>query len=136
MARIAVVDNDPDFLTYAHEALSDRGWDVLPCRDTLTAFEVVRREVPDIVLLDVRMETPRSGWDICDFLRFHPLTAAIPIVMCSADSVAIRERGHWLREHGIAVLHKPFDIDDLYATVEAALERRRAGDHGRAASSA
>ncbi|HLJ69414.1 MAG TPA: response regulator [Chloroflexota bacterium] len=135
MARIAIIDDDLDFLRYVCQALGDEGWEPLPCSDSLSAFDTVRREQPDAVLLDVRMETGQSGLDICRFLRLHPATATIPIILCSADSITVRNNAAWLSEHDVDILNKPFDLDDLYAAVAAAAARAMLAN-GRAASTA
>jgi CheY-like chemotaxis protein len=123
MPRIAVVDDDVDFLGYMNHALSDEGWSVLTCSDSLRALAMLRQELPDVVILDVRMASSHSGWEMCAFLQMHPATQHIPIIICSADTAAIRERETWIAKRGLSVLHKPFDLDDLYDLVRHALDR-------------
>jgi DNA-binding response OmpR family regulator len=126
VARIAIVDDDADFLEYMADALSDMGYEVLTSSDSLTAPTFLREKQPDVAILDVRIGTSEGGWEICSFLQRHPATHHIPIIICSAATDVLQERKEWLRDHEIAVLEKPFDIDVMYAVVQSALAHGRA----------
>jgi len=117
--KLVVVNNDTDFLTLMTEVLSDRGWQVLVCRESGGAYPVVKEEQPDAVILDVRMESPESGWNVVELLQLDPETRHIPILVCSGAMAELKEKEEWLRQHGITTLPKPFDLDDLYGAVEA-----------------
>jgi DNA-binding response OmpR family regulator len=136
MVRIAVVDDDRGFLALMTDALAERGWEVLTCSDTLSALTFLRDERPDVVILDVRMATAESGWEMCDFLQLHPATAHIQLIVCSAATDALRDRAQWLQERNIAVLEKPFDIDQMYAVVQVAAARFESLARSSTASSA
>jgi hypothetical protein len=45
----------------------------------------------------------------------------VPLLVCSADLAQLQEREDWLREEGIAVLPKPFDLDELERVVSRLL---------------
>jgi len=121
VVHIGVIDDDRDFLALMQDVLVDHGWDVTCCHDTLSAFILFREQLLHAVLLDIRLETAQSGWDILTFLEGHPRLASLPVVVCSGDVLELRERAAWLQERGIRVLHKPFDLAELYDAVEAAL---------------
>jgi CheY-like chemotaxis protein len=48
-----------------------------------------------------------------DLLRTDETTAAIPLIVCSADLAQLREQEEWLTEQGIGVVPKPFDLEEL-----------------------
>ncbi len=128
MVHIGVIDDDRDFLALMEDVLVDRGWDVTCCYDTLSALGLFTEQSLHAVVLDIRLETAQSGWDILTFLEGHPRLASLPVVVCSGDVLELRERATWLQERGIRVLHKPFDLAELYDAVEAALEPTEAID--------
>jgi len=137
MPRVVAIDDDRDFLGYIEDALADDGWEVITGTDSLSAAALVAREQPDVVLLDMRMQSKDSGWEVCAQLRENPTTQHVPIILCSADAVTMRGRDTWMRDNGIIALEKPFDLDDLYLALGAALARRDAARrHPSAASSA
>lgn len=128
MAHIGVIDDDRDFLALMEDVLVERGWDVTCCHDTLSALALFTEQTLHAMVLDIRLETAQSGWDILTFLEGHPRLASLPVVVCSGDVLGLRERATWLQERGIRVLHKPFDLAELYDAVEAALEPTEAID--------
>jgi len=128
VVHIGVIDDDRDFLALMEDVLIDRGWDVTCCHDTLSALALFTEQTLHTVVLDIRLETAQSGWDILTFLEGYPRLGSLPVVVCSGDVLELRERAAWLQERGIRVLHKPFDLAELYDAVEAALEQTDAAD--------
>ena len=122
MSRIAVVNDDTTFLSLMGEVLQDGGHDVLVCKEGSSSYAVLKRELPDLVIVDIRMDTPDAGWMVCELLTLDPRTRHIPIIVCSANIHNLREKRHWLAEHGVGAIAKPFDLDDLDKAVNTALE--------------
>jgi DNA-binding response OmpR family regulator len=121
MTRIVVVNDDTVFLEMMAAVLQEQQYDVHICREADQAFERLRSDPPDLIILDIRMETPESGWNLLELLTLDRLTHRVPIVVCSAAIQDLRAHEQWLNDHGIQVLPKPFDIDELYACVEKSL---------------
>lgn len=122
MARIAVVNDDTAFLDLVSELLALEGHDTLILRESRNAFERISEALPDLVILDIRMNAPENGWTVCELLKLDPRTRHLPIIVCSAAITDLRDRAAWLEEHSIGALPKPFDIDDLYDSVRVGLE--------------
>jgi len=120
MPRVIVVDDDPGFIDLMTELLEEWGWDLVTCSQAESALACVKRDQPDAVLLDIRLNARQSGWDILDGLQADPTTSTIPVVICSAAADELRSHASWLHERGMGVLPKPFDIEELYSHVEAA----------------
>ena len=80
MAHILVVDDEPDSVDMIVDWLQAHGYDVLTAANGLEALEVAKRELPDLVLLDVKMPE-MNGIDVCKQLRNHDQTAHIPVVL-------------------------------------------------------
>jgi DNA-binding response OmpR family regulator len=121
MTRIAVVNNDTIFLEMMAAVLAEKGWDTEIYRETTGAHDDLKRTRPDLIILDIRMETPEAGWTLLELLTLDRETATIPVIVCSAAIFDLRTHEGWLNEHGIEVLPKPFDIGDLYEKVEEVL---------------
>ena len=116
--RIAVVDDDATFLDLLTWVFHDRGWEVLTFDHEEGTFAALSREIPDVIILDIRLGTGHSGWNILTLLEGDPRTFHIPVVVCSAALDEIRVREQWLKQRGVAVLNKPFDLELLYGLVE------------------
>jgi CheY-like chemotaxis protein len=110
MARIAVVDDDRDFVEFLVDALSFDGHDVLRFYRGVGTFRRLRDRPPDLVVLDIRMGHAESGWALLDLLKMDPATRSIPVIICSADVQQLTRREGWMHEHGISSLEKPFDL--------------------------
>ena len=123
MKRLAVVNDDRTFIGLVSELLAERGWECIRLHEGNAAFETIKREQPDLVILDIRMEQPDTGWRVLNLLMLDPETRSIPVIMCSADWNELRAKEEWMNERGVGVLPRPFDIDDLYRAVDGAMDR-------------
>ncbi len=109
---ILVVDDDPALLATVADLLELEGHRVMRAEDGQAALEAVEQLQPSLILLDMRMPM-LDGWEFARQLGNRGIT--LPIVVMTAAQNA---RG-WAEEIGAAgFLAKPFDIDDLLATVE------------------
>ena len=121
---IALVDDDPFFIGLLDDLLSGEGYRTLIITQSAGAGAAIARDMPDLVILDLWMETRDAGWRIYDDLRANDATAHIPIILCSADVAAVREHMAALSARGDAAVEKPFDIADILTTVARLLGGR------------
>ena len=88
MARILVVDDDPDFVEITRTILTSHGYEVASAANGEVALEEMRRQRPDLVLLDVMMTTVLDGLNVSHAISEDPDLQGVPIIMISsiADS--------------------------------------------------
>lgn len=115
---IAVVNDDPAFLELMQELLTDESYTTELLHEGNGAYDAIRQRKPDLVILDLRLEHPEAGWKTLELLRLDPETTNIPVIICSADTRALREKEDWLRERDVKILEKPFNLDDLLTMVK------------------
>lgn len=121
MKKILVID-DEDFLRdMVRMALVERGYEVVEAADGATGIELARRELPDLILCDVRMERV-DGYLTLSSLREEASTASIPVILMTGmvDQAGMR---HGMELGADDYLPKPFTLDGLYAAVEARLKK-------------
>jgi CheY-like chemotaxis protein len=123
MALIAVINDDSAFLHLMHDLLEDEGYDVRLHHEGSDAHVVVKDESPDLIILDIRMEHPDTGWKLLELIRLDPATRDIPVIVCSADSVALQSKEAALAEQNCLALEKPFDLDALLSLVHQLIGR-------------
>ncbi len=82
LKKIMIIDDEMDIRIYLMAALEDRGYDTCTIEDDEAVLEVVRKEKPDLIVLDIMMPT-RSGISIFKDLRTDPGTMQIPIALIS-----------------------------------------------------
>jgi CheY-like chemotaxis protein len=79
MGRIAIVDDDRTFTDLLVEILGELGYQATPYYQSEGTFALLRHLQPDLILVDVRIEGPQSGWTLLDLLRADEATRAIPL---------------------------------------------------------
>lgn len=123
MTRIAVVNDDTVFLEMMVEVLAEQGWDARIYREQGNAFAELQADPPDLIILDIRMQTPETGWNLLELFTLDRRLCTIPVIVCSAALLDLKAHEDWLHQNGISILPKPFNISQLYEQVEAALQR-------------
>lgn len=119
--RIDVVNDDTDFLELMRELLDLEGYETRTHKVAMHAYPKLKADRPDLIILDIRMETPEAGWQLLELLRLDPETAAIPVIVCSADALFLRAKEVHLHERGCRTLEKPFTLDELLTVVAETL---------------
>ncbi len=84
MAKILIVDDDPDFALIGRTVLQQAGYEVMEARNGSQALKKMREEKPDLVLLDVMMSTTLEGVDVSKEMEADPDLAQVPVVMVSS----------------------------------------------------
>jgi DNA-binding response OmpR family regulator len=110
---VAVVDDDLAFTALIQDFLEGEGYETLLIHESAGAVSALRAAQPALVILDIRMEYPEAGKDILNVLRATAATINLPVLVCSADQVFLREHREDLEHQHAYVLPKPFDLDDL-----------------------
>lgn len=116
MAKILVVDDEPDERFLVSRALRKQGHDVTIAENGAAGLRAVREEAPDLVVTDIMMPV-MDGVEFIGRLRADPATARILVVAASGDV--------HLAAAADSVLHKPYDDHELVTVVNTLLEKGR-----------
>jgi len=84
MARILVVDDDPDFVAAARIVLEREGHAVVSAANGNEALQCIAEDTPDLVILDVIMSTVLDGLHVSQELERHADYRDIPILMVTS----------------------------------------------------
>ena len=119
--KIAVIEDEADILEVVQYNLRREGYLVVASRNGEEGLDRVRKENPDLVLLDL-MLPGLDGLEVCKRLQADPVTAAIPVIMVTAkgeesDVVLGLQMG------ADDYVTKPFSPKELLARVKAVLRR-------------
>ncbi len=119
-AKILIVDDAPDFVYAVRGFLEDLGYDVVEAYDGNEALEVLQREAPALVLLDVIMPL-MDGWETLSVIRGRPQWKRLPVVMLTA----LDQPQHIMESYDRGCtdhVSKPLDVDD-YDQLNLIIER-------------
>jgi CheY-like chemotaxis protein len=120
--RIVLIEDDDDTRAVMTAALQADGYEVQASAD---AFGDIRHAHPDLVILDLFLHGESAGWQQLDILTLDPMTREVPVIICSAAIASLSSARTRLVALDVAVLEKPFDLEQLSAAVAAAIASRR-----------
>ncbi|HEU5052770.1 MAG TPA: GAF domain-containing protein, partial [Hanamia sp.] len=117
-SRILVVDDDDSIRSLLEQELSEAGYLIEQARDGKEALECIRKNRPDLVILDVMMPE-MNGFDVAAILKNDPQTMDIPIIILSI----VQDKSRGFRIGVDRYLTKPIDTAELFAEVGNLLEQ-------------
>jgi len=123
MAKVLVVDDDPDFVNIARTILQSQNYEVVTAANGEQALAAMRKEKPDLVLLDIMMSYILDGLDVSREMAKDAELKHIPVIMVTSLTGA-RAQVALPSDEYVPVeewIHKPIDPDKLLERIEAAL---------------
>ena len=124
MARVLVVDDDPDFVKITAKVLEKAGHEVISAPNGAKALQTMRQEHPDVVLLDIMMSYILDGLDVSREMAEDPDLKDMPVIMVTSLT-GVKGSGVFPTDEYVPVdewLSKPVDPDTLLERVNAALK--------------
>ena len=121
--KILIVDDDPLILNLLTEILQNSGYQVHHASTGRMVLRLVVAEVPDLILLDVKMPD-MDGYKVCHRLKSYEQSRMIPVIFISAlDEAADKVNG--FNAGGVDFITKPFQSAEVLARVKIHLDLRR-----------
>ncbi|GAB3351720.1 twitching motility response regulator PilH [Lysobacter tyrosinilyticus] len=111
MARILIVDDSPSQLTGIRRIVEKLGHEALTAEDGAQGVEVCKRELPDLVLMDVVMPN-LNGFQATRSISKDPATQHIPVILVTTKDQDT-DRVWGMRQGAKAYITKPFSESDL-----------------------
>jgi CheY-like chemotaxis protein len=129
---IALIEDDSATITVITDMLVDEGFQTFQWRQGRGAFELIKEQQPNAIILDIRLEHPRAGSEVLTMLRDDPTTRDIPVIICTGDTEFLAENQARLRAQHDEIIQKPFKLDALLSKIQRVLDRTaRPGANGR-----
>jgi len=124
--RILIVDDDPDFVKTTKMILLSDGYEVVVANDGKQGLEKVKESNPDLVLLDVMMESLFEGFSFLGTLRTAPefdAVKSVPIIMASSVRADTGSRFNFNDDEDMGDIPKPDDYMDKPLKAKELLEK-------------
>jgi CheY-like chemotaxis protein len=127
MARILVVDDDPDFVAATRIVLEREGHVVVSAANSVEALQCIAQDIPDLVILDVIMSTVLDGLQVSQELERRADYRSIPILMVTSIAGTSYAELFPTDEyvHADAFLSKPVSPERMVKEVERLLQETR-----------
>jgi len=113
--KILIVDDEPDLLKVTCFRLEKSGYQVLSATDGQAALEMINKERPDLVLLDVRLPL-LNGSEVCVCMKKDEKIKQIPVILFTASTQNIEENAKACGAQGYIV--KPFTAEELLGKIK------------------
>lgn len=123
MAKILIVDDEPDIVTALGIRLKSAGYEVIAAADGMEGLDAARKQNPDLILLDI-MLPKLDGYKVCRILKFDENYRHIPIIMITAKVTDINKKMG--EEVGAdCYITKPFNPEELMSKIKETLEKSK-----------
>ncbi|MFZ4395435.1 MAG: ATP-binding SpoIIE family protein phosphatase [Kiritimatiellia bacterium] len=126
LGRVLVVDDEFANRAYLRLLLAARGCEVVEAPDGEAALAMVRKDPPDLALVDVVMPGG-NGYDVCRRMKEDPRTQDIPVIMVTAQT-GIEDVEQGFVVGAFDYIRKPFQPRELIARVRNALDLKRSNE--------
>jgi PleD family two-component response regulator len=121
--KILIVEDDLDLAEMLTAYFRMQGYEVLTAAWGEDALRVTREDLPDVVLLDIRLPDI-DGYEVCRQLRRQRRTGSLPVIFLT-EKRDRADRLEGLELGAVDYITKPFDVQELRLRVHNALERAR-----------
>ncbi|CAN5629943.1 twitching motility response regulator PilH [soil metagenome] len=119
MARILIVDDSPSQLMGIRRIVEKLGHEALTAEDGAAGVEAAKRELPDLILMDVVMPN-LNGFQATRSITREPATRHIPVILVTTKDQDT-DRVWGMRQGAKAYLTKPFSESELAAVITGAI---------------
>ena len=120
---ILCIEDEPEMIDLIRLILGRRGFDVKGANGGVEGLQMIRQEMPDLVLLDLMMPD-MDGWEVYQQMKADERTKGIPVIVVTAKAQSIDKV---LGLHIAKVddyIAKPFSPQDLLSSVERVLKSK------------
>ncbi len=117
--KIVIVEDEPSLIFTLQDTLENEGYEVFIAEEGQQAVEIVKRENPDLMLLDL-MLPEMSGYEVCKKVR--DMSYTFPIIILTARDQEI-DKVTGLNIGADDYMTKPFGVKELLARIQARLRR-------------
>ncbi|MDH5559631.1 MAG: response regulator [Deltaproteobacteria bacterium] len=121
--NILIVDDSADNIRLLFNQFSKKGLDVRVANSGSLALEMVEVELPDLIILDIKM-SGMDGFEVCSILKSKERLRDIPVIFISALSET-NAKVRAFQSGGVDFITKPFHEDEVFVRVKTHLDLYR-----------
>jgi len=127
--KVIIIDDDKDYLFTMETFLKRNDFNVQTAENGKDGIDLVKKEKPDFILLDVMMETLYSGYEVCKAIRSDPELEFTPIIGISGMGEDLGVQYQQSRDDQYftpdVFVEKPVDKQNLLSVIEEAIQKAK-----------
>ena len=121
--KILVIDDSKVIRMRVKDMLPDGNFDVIEAKDGLEGFNLIKRELPNLIMLDFLLPK-MSGWEVFQEIQKQPQYRAIPLVLMSGRKEEVTDKLTEPFEY-FSFVEKPFDREQLVDAIRDAMAKAK-----------
>ena len=126
--RLAYIEDEAEMIDLVSLILGRRGYTVMGASGGSEGLDLIRKELPDLILLDLMMPD-MDGWDVYHQIKSEELTRDIPVIVITAKALNI-DKVLGLRLAKVEdYIAKPFSPQELLERVDRVLSKQGKTSH-------
>ena len=119
MTKVLIVDDEPNILMSLEFLMKKQGYQVFIARDGKEAIEILDREIPQVIILDIMMPEV-DGYEVCKYIRASEELNQTRVIFLSAKSKDVDiEKGYEIGAN--LYITKPFSTRNLVKSIKELL---------------
>ena len=122
--HILVLDGAQEILDLFRDLLEEEGYRVSLSLTAEAGVDLVKNLMPDLIVLDLVLGHGEMGRELLWQLRQDPVTARVLVLVCTAAIHLLEQDQERLIEENVAIIRKPFNIDELLSAIAGCLALR------------
>ncbi|MFZ2632478.1 MAG: response regulator [Desulfosalsimonadaceae bacterium] len=130
LLKVVIIDDNKDYLFSMETFLSRNGFIAQTASNGKDGLDLIKKEHPDVILLDVMMESMLAGLEVCKAVRSDPQLEYIPIVGISGMGEELGLKYEQYRDDEYFTpdkfVEKPVDKQHLLSVIEQAIQKAQA----------
>lgn len=118
--KILIVDDEKNIVESEREILEEEGFKVISAYDGKEALKKIRKELPDLMILDINMPKV-DGYEVCKRIEQNPSYMSLPVIISTGEKInkTDMERLHFIKGY----ISKPFDYKELVSKVNEVFQK-------------
>jgi len=123
--HILIMNDTQEILDLFRKLLEEEGYRVTLHSYGTLDLAFIQQLQPNLIIADFPpLAREEQGWQFVQKLRMWPPTAEVPLLICTTNMRVVRHTEGWLTTKGIAVIPKPFTLDELIQAVTLQLHAK------------
>ncbi len=123
--KILIFDDEQDTLQVVQKRLKEHGYIVVAIQSSNNAIADIKREQPDLILLDIAMPD-KDGYQVCEEIRCDATLKHLPVIVFTAKPLEKTFMDKAYDFYGATdFLNKPFDDKELFKKIEKYLKIKK-----------